>query len=79
MSLELKGGLVPLDHQKPPIVARGKEQEIKEEEDLEGFFYYHVSSLYRILTQLTRRANAVTSKYNEIMGQINGNEKRLSF
>ncbi|XP_042312866.1 thyroid hormone-inducible hepatic protein-like [Sceloporus undulatus] len=78
IKLVVEGGLVPLDHQKPPIVARGKEQEIKEE-DLEGFFYYHVSSLYRILTQLTRRANAVTSKYNEIMGQINGNEKRLSF
>nr|XP_020666609.1 mid1-interacting protein 1-B-like [Pogona vitticeps] len=75
----VEGGLVPLNNQTFHIAAQTKEQEIKEEDDLEDLFYYHVSSLYRVLTQLTRRANAVTSKYNEIMGQMNQNEKRLSF
>ncbi|KAJ7320002.1 hypothetical protein JRQ81_019513 [Phrynocephalus forsythii] len=74
----VEDGLVPLN-QTFPVATQMKEQEIKEEEDLESLFYYHVSSLYRILTRLTRRAKAVTSKYDEIMGQMNQNEKRLSF
>ncbi|XP_078246331.1 mid1-interacting protein 1-like [Pogona vitticeps] len=55
-----------------------REDEVKEEkDDLEGLFRHHVSSLCHVLTELTRRANAVTSKYNEIMGQINQNEMAL--
>ncbi|XP_062983936.1 thyroid hormone-inducible hepatic protein-like [Elgaria multicarinata webbii] len=79
IKLLAEGGLVPLDHQKSHIATRLKEQEGKEKDDLEGFFYYHVSSLYRVLTHLTRRANAVTSKYNEIMGQINPSENSFGF
>ncbi|XP_062830577.1 thyroid hormone-inducible hepatic protein [Anolis carolinensis] len=75
IKLVVEGGLLPRSHQTSLV----SEEEVHEDEDLEGFFHYHVSSLYRVLTQLTQRANAVTSKYNEIMGQINGNEKRLSF
>lgn len=52
-----------------------REDEVKEEKgDLEGLFHYHVSGLRHVLVELTRRANTVTSKYNEIMGQINRNE-----
>lgn len=63
-------GLVPLEGQDPSVATQLREQEDQEKADLEGFFYYHVSNLYRILTQLTRRANTVTTKYNEIIGQI---------
>ncbi|XP_015284834.1 PREDICTED: mid1-interacting protein 1-B-like [Gekko japonicus] len=66
----VEGGLAPLEGQDPSIATRLREQEDQENADLEGFFYYHVSNLYRILTQLTRRAEAVTTKYNELMGQI---------
>ncbi|XP_033001911.1 mid1-interacting protein 1-B-like [Lacerta agilis] len=66
-------GLAPLDFQDPSL----KEEESKGKADLEDLFRYHVSGLHRVLTQLTRRANAVTSKYNEIMGQINQNEISL--
>ncbi|XP_034971571.1 mid1-interacting protein 1-like [Zootoca vivipara] len=66
-------GLAHLDFQNPSL----KEEESKEKADLEDLFHYHVSGLHRVLTQLTRRANAVTSKYNEIMGQINQNEISL--
>ncbi|KAM3837565.1 thyroid hormone-inducible hepatic protein [Vipera latastei] len=45
----------------------------KEKTDLEGLFRYHVSGLYHVLAQLTSRANTVTSRYNEILGQINQN------
>ncbi|XP_061485717.1 mid1-interacting protein 1-like [Rhineura floridana] len=68
-----EGGLAPLVGQTPSI----KEEESKEKADLEGLFHYHVTGLYHVLTQLTRRANTVTSKYNEIMGQINQNEISL--
>uniref|UniRef100_A0A670HSS4 MID1 interacting protein 1 n=1 Tax=Podarcis muralis TaxID=64176 RepID=A0A670HSS4_PODMU len=54
-----------------------RKRRAKEKADLEDLFHYHVSGLHRVLTQLTRRANAVTSKYNEIMGQINQNEISL--
>ncbi|XP_053241132.1 mid1-interacting protein 1-like [Podarcis raffonei] len=68
-----EGGLAALDFQNPSL----KEEESKEKADLEDLFHYHVSGLHRVLTQLTRRANALTSKYNEIMGQINQNEISL--
>ncbi|XP_048351297.1 mid1-interacting protein 1-B-like [Sphaerodactylus townsendi] len=69
----VEGGLAPLEGRDPSIAVRLREQEDREKADLEGFFYYHVSNLYRILNQLTRRADAVTTKYNEIMCQINRN------
>nr|XP_056714719.1 thyroid hormone-inducible hepatic protein [Euleptes europaea] len=69
----VEGGLAPLEGQDPSVATRLREQEDQEKADLEGFFYYHVSNLHRILTQLTRRAEVVTTKYNEIMGQINQN------
>nr|XP_028581424.1 thyroid hormone-inducible hepatic protein [Podarcis muralis] len=77
MKLVVEGGLLPLSNQNPDVASRLKEQEEKEKQNPEGYFYYHVSSLYRVLAQLTRRANAVTSKYNEIMGQINQGEIHL--
>ncbi|XP_077197400.1 thyroid hormone-inducible hepatic protein [Paroedura picta] len=66
----VEGGLAPLEGQDPDVATRLSEQEDREQADLEGFFYYHVSNLYRILARLTRRAEAVTTKYNEIIGQI---------
>ncbi|XP_062830580.1 thyroid hormone-inducible hepatic protein [Anolis carolinensis] len=67
----VEGGLVPSDNRRLLGVAnRAKEPEDNEEQDLERVFYYHVSALHRILQQLTRRADAVTSKYNEIMSEI---------
>ncbi|XP_026562545.1 thyroid hormone-inducible hepatic protein, partial [Pseudonaja textilis] len=54
----------------PPLRSR-EEEEAREKTDLEGLFRYHISGLYHVLTQLTTRANAVTSRYNEILGQIN--------
>ncbi|XP_034971609.1 mid1-interacting protein 1-B-like [Zootoca vivipara] len=77
IKLMVEGGLVPLDNQNPEVATRLREQEEKERQNLEGYFYYHASSLYRVLAQLTRRAIAVTSKYNEIMGQINQGEIHL--
>ncbi|XP_062830578.1 thyroid hormone-inducible hepatic protein [Anolis carolinensis] len=53
------------------------EEDGKEEADLEGLFHFHVSCLHHILTRLTGMANTVTSKYNEIMGQIGQNEFSL--
>lgn len=79
IKLLVEGGLVPLDDHLPPIAEQLKGQKGKEMADLEGDFYYHVSSLYRVLTQLTSTANAVTSKYNEIMGQINQSDNTLSW
>lgn len=74
IKLLVEGGLVPLNDRKPHVATQLQEQEGKEATDLEDYFYYHVSSLYRILTLLTRRADTVTMKYNEIMGQINQSE-----
>ncbi|XP_066475548.1 thyroid hormone-inducible hepatic protein-like [Tiliqua scincoides] len=79
IKLLVEGGLVPLNDRKPHVATQLQEQEGKEAVDLEGYFYYHVSSLYRVLTLLTRRANAVTVKYNEIMGQINQSENYLGW
>ncbi|XP_066478438.1 thyroid hormone-inducible hepatic protein-like [Tiliqua scincoides] len=72
-----EGGLAPLNDQNPTITARFGEQESREKADLEGLFHYHVSGLYHVLTQLTTRANTVTSRYNDIMGQIYPNEISL--
>ncbi|XP_042315095.1 mid1-interacting protein 1-B-like [Sceloporus undulatus] len=70
----VEGGLVPSEsHRLPGTATWVKEQVAKEEQDLATLFYYHVSALHRILHQLTRRANTVTSRYNEIMQQINQN------
>ncbi|XP_070607724.1 thyroid hormone-inducible hepatic protein-like [Erythrolamprus reginae] len=52
-----------------PVVPEAKEKIDKE--SLEDNFYYHLSSLYRILHHLTQRAQAVTAKYNEIMERMN--------
>ncbi|KAJ6664859.1 hypothetical protein lerEdw1_005831 [Lerista edwardsae] len=79
IKLLAEGGLAPLNDRKPQVATRLQEQEGKEEADLEGYFYYHVSSLYRVLDRLTRRANAVTMRYNDIMGQINQSENTLSW
>ncbi|XP_054830232.1 mid1-interacting protein 1-B-like [Eublepharis macularius] len=72
-----EGGLLSLDTQKSPVVPGLKEQEDKGEADLEGLFHYHVSGFYRVLTRLTERAKTVTSRYNQIMGQINHSEISL--
>lgn len=72
-----EGGLVPSDGRQPCLSARGKGNEAEEEANLERLFYYHISALQGVLHQLTRRANAVTSRYNEIMQQINQNEISL--
>ncbi|XP_060091186.1 mid1-interacting protein 1-B-like [Heteronotia binoei] len=66
----VEGGLAPVEGPDPSTAPRLREQEDQEVADLERFFHYHVSNLYRVLTQLTRRADAVTTKYNELMGQI---------
>ncbi|KAJ6664858.1 hypothetical protein lerEdw1_005830 [Lerista edwardsae] len=72
-----EGGLAPLHNRNPSITARLGEEESREKSDLEGQFHYHVSGLYHVLTQLTTRANTITSKYNDIMGQIYPNEISL--
>ncbi|KAF7237902.1 Thyroid hormone-inducible hepatic protein [Varanus komodoensis] len=68
-----ESGLVPLEGKNSSM----KEEEDREEADLEGLFYYHVSGLQHVLVRLTTRANTVTSKYNEIMGQMNENKISL--
>uniref|UniRef100_A0A8D0BIW6 Uncharacterized protein n=1 Tax=Salvator merianae TaxID=96440 RepID=A0A8D0BIW6_SALMN len=68
-----EGGLAPLGNQKPTT----REEKSEEKADLEGLFRYHVSGLCHVLTQLTRTADTVTSKYNEIMGQINQSDISL--
>ncbi|KAG8137067.1 hypothetical protein E2320_005612, partial [Naja naja] len=64
-----ESGLPPLNEK----ALSSREEEAREKSDLEGLFRYHISGLYHVLTQLTTRANAVTSRYNEILGQINQN------
>ncbi|XP_060622959.2 thyroid hormone-inducible hepatic protein-like [Anolis sagrei] len=71
IKLAAEGGLAPLKEKSL------SEEEGKEEADLEGLFHFHVSCLHHILTRLTSMANTVTSKYNEIMGQIGQNEFSL--
>nr|XP_056714716.1 mid1-interacting protein 1-B-like [Euleptes europaea] len=63
-------GPLALDTHTSHVAAGQKEQEGQEKADLEGLFYYHVSGLYRVLTRLTERAKTVTSRYNQIMGQL---------
>lgn len=72
-----EGGLAPLNDQKRGITTCLGDQESREKADLEGLFHYHVSGLYHVLNQLTTRANNITSKYNDIMGQIYPNEISL--
>uniref|UniRef100_A0A8C5WVK1 Mid1-interacting protein 1 n=1 Tax=Laticauda laticaudata TaxID=8630 RepID=A0A8C5WVK1_LATLA len=64
----VESGLPPLNEK-----SLSSREEAREKTDLEGLFRYHISGLYHVLTQLTTRANAVTSRYNEILGQINQN------
>ncbi|XP_062983935.1 thyroid hormone-inducible hepatic protein-like [Elgaria multicarinata webbii] len=73
IKLMAESGLVPLSEKNSSV----REEEDEEEADLEGLFHYHVSGLRHVLTQLTTKANTVTSKYNEIMGQINQNKISL--
>uniref|UniRef100_A0A2D4KUT7 Uncharacterized protein n=1 Tax=Micrurus paraensis TaxID=1970185 RepID=A0A2D4KUT7_9SAUR len=63
------GGPLPLRREKLPVVPQLKEN--MEKGSLEDNFYYHLCSLYCILHHLTQRAQAVTTKYNEIMERIN--------
>lgn len=72
-----EGGLAPLNDQNASMTTCLGEQESREKADLEGQFHYHVSGLYHVLTQLTTRANTITSKYNDIMGQIYPNKISL--
>ncbi|XP_058042268.1 mid1-interacting protein 1-like [Ahaetulla prasina] len=63
------GGPLPPTKEKLPVIPQGKED--MEKDSLEDIFYYHLSSLYRVLHHLTQRAQAITAKYNEIMERIN--------
>ncbi|XP_044306134.1 thyroid hormone-inducible hepatic protein-like [Varanus komodoensis] len=65
-------GLRPLNSPLPGSLTRVKE-DAEGEADLERLFYYHISGLQRVFHQLTGRANSVTSKYNEILQEINQN------
>ncbi|XP_013921972.1 PREDICTED: mid1-interacting protein 1-B-like [Thamnophis sirtalis] len=66
----LEGGrFLPARREKLPGVPPVEEN--VEKESLEDVFYYHLSSLCRVLHHLTQRAQAVTAKYNEIMERIN--------
>ncbi|XP_058041919.1 mid1-interacting protein 1-B-like [Ahaetulla prasina] len=69
----VESGLPPLHDQTLSSRREEDEEAAKEKTDLEGLFRYHISGLYHVLAQLTSRANAVTSRYNEILGQIGQN------
>ncbi|XP_048350809.1 mid1-interacting protein 1-B-like [Sphaerodactylus townsendi] len=75
----VEGGLLALDTQNSHLSTGLREQEGQKEADLEGLFYYHVSGLCRVLTQLTEGAKTVTSRYNQIMGQINHSNMSLGW
>lgn len=47
-----------------------EEDRLSEEMDLEAQFHLHFSSLHHILTHLTRKAQEVTQKYQEMTGQV---------
>ncbi|XP_005074001.1 thyroid hormone-inducible hepatic protein [Mesocricetus auratus] len=47
-----------------------EEERISGELDLEAQFHLHFSSLHHILTHLTRKAQQVTRKYQEMTGQV---------
>ncbi|XP_077197401.1 mid1-interacting protein 1-B-like [Paroedura picta] len=74
-----EGGLSSLATWTSPAAPGPKDPEGREEADLEGLFYYHVSGLCRVLTRLTERAKTVTSRYNQIVGQINPGLVSLSW
>nr|XP_025044898.1 thyroid hormone-inducible hepatic protein [Pelodiscus sinensis] len=79
IKLAMEGRLVPLNESKHQIItSREEAQENGEEADLEQLLYYHFTGLYRVLSHLTRKANALTRKYNEIIGQINQSEITLT-
>ncbi|KAL1774188.1 thyroid hormone-inducible hepatic protein [Sigmodon hispidus] len=51
--------------------AEGAEEErLSGELDLEAQFHLHFASLHHILTHLTRKAQEVTRKYQEMTGQV---------
>ncbi|KAB1272133.1 Thyroid hormone-inducible hepatic protein [Camelus dromedarius] len=81
--VDVDNGLLPRDEWQAKVAA-GKPDEAENEAaeteeageervsgklDLESQFYLHFSSLHHILTHLTLKAEEVTRKYQEIMGQ----------
>ncbi|XP_029142100.1 thyroid hormone-inducible hepatic protein [Protobothrops mucrosquamatus] len=73
VKLTVESGLPPLNDKSLRSKEEEEEEAAKEKTDLEGLVRYHISGLYHVLAQLTSRANTVTSRYNEILGQINQN------
>ncbi|KAF7475292.1 thyroid hormone-inducible hepatic protein [Marmota marmota marmota] len=81
--MDVEHGLLPREEWQAKVVGRkadeaGKEaaeieeakEEVSGELDLETQFHVHFSSLHRILTHLTVKAQEVTRKYQEMTGQV---------
>ncbi|XP_027798305.1 thyroid hormone-inducible hepatic protein [Marmota flaviventris] len=81
--MDVEHGLLPREEWQAKVVSRkadeaGKEaaeieeakEEVSGELDLETQFHVHFSSLHRILTHLTVKAQEVTRKYQEMTGQV---------
>ncbi|XP_055970707.1 thyroid hormone-inducible hepatic protein [Sorex fumeus] len=52
-----------------PAEGAREDERVQEPLDLEAQFHLHFSSLHHILTSLTLKAEEVTRKYQELMGQ----------
>ncbi|MEE6516640.1 hypothetical protein FKM82_026290 [Ascaphus truei] len=63
--VSLENGVVPLDDWK--MVG---EAEAGGTGDSEALCYYHFTSLFRILSTLTKETNAVTGRYKELIGMV---------
>ncbi|KAM5186298.1 thyroid hormone-inducible hepatic protein [Callospermophilus lateralis] len=81
--MDVEHGLLPREEWQAKVAGRkadeaGKEaaeteeakEEVSGELDLETQFHVHFSSLHRILTHLTVKAQEVTRKYQEMTGQV---------
>ncbi|KAM6448740.1 thyroid hormone-inducible hepatic protein-like [Liasis olivaceus] len=75
----VEDSLVPLDDRLASFTPPQKDPGAKDNADLQSLFSYHVAALRQVLQRLTQVANNVTSKYNEILQQINQSETPLQW
>lgn len=75
--VEVDHGLLPREEWQAKVAENeasqaeeADEERVSGELDLEAQFHLHFSSLHRILTHLTLKAQEVTRKYQEMTGQI---------
>ncbi|KYO31851.1 thyroid hormone responsive [Alligator mississippiensis] len=79
IKLAVEGAQVPREKCKLPVTNKEEKKENRGDANLEELFYHHFTGLYHVLMTLTRKANALTRKYNDIIGEINQNDTMLTW